>query len=576
MAFSVPWGGVTPNGKFDSGVSCKEGIKNIKTDHIKKCTMQFSKRVLCTQENSDWYSQQPLPRALLTSCALLKCFSDLLYEHVAIQGLIDEFEPPAHANLGILVCNEIPCFSDGMSDGTLYKTSACKVMSHYYPFIVRSLMQKPLFCTILQDLPTSVNLLKDWKSYNKVWHYWVYQKQTSLNIFWKNHIRSFDYIHWTGPRAPADFLSVNCLHHQCVCHCCTSHQNRDSTHGATHTNHYSNHDQSEKDSRNALGLYCDGEGADALHILRATTFFYFVLFVQLWSLAILCIHLFYCSICSTLIHHNEKPSRLCTIPTAWLMFHLRPITTLTEACCHCSCCFTLLLLHCNCANALGCWTFRIHTVTSTCAVLLICQFVATVDSLLVSCSHGNTPPAARLHHYFVNVLYGDWNCWIHTILFAITAFVLPFLLLYQINCSHCREIQDCNYSGNRLKETKVDCLLNTIVFALSFLYAHFNFLILRTCLPQCASLLFHLIRNQWQLLTISIKGILVDFFHAVAFCFQLQRQLWRFCCQEAIICSKEETTFGGQPLISNVFLVRIWNEVSSCIPQFATIGKLLR
>lgn len=555
--------------------------------------MQFSKRVLCTQENSDWYSQQPLPRALLTSCALLKCFSGLLYEHVAIQGLIDEFEPPAHANLGIFVCNEIPCFSDGMSDGTLYKTSTCQVMSHYYPFIVRSLMQKPLFRTILQDLPTSVNLLKDWKSYNKVWHYWVYQKQTSLNIFWKNHIRSFDYIHWTGPRAPADFLSVNCLHHQCVCHCCTSHQNRDSTHSATHTNHYSNHDQSEKDSRNALGLYCDGEGADALHILRTTTFFYFVLLIQLWSLAILCIHLFYCSIRSTLIRHNRKPSRLCTIPEAWIIaslsflaFHLRPNTTLAEACCHCSCCFTLLLLHCNCANALGCWTLWIHTVTSTCAVLLICQFVATMDSLLVSCFHCNTTPAACLHHYFVNVLYGDWSCWIHSIDFAITAFVLPFLLLCQVTCSHCRNNQDCNYPGNHLKET-VNCLLNTIIFAVSFLYVHFNFHILRTCLTQRASLLVHYLRNQCQLLTISINGIFVDliplyhtcclyFFHAVAFCFQRQTQLWRFYCQETTVCSKEEATFGGQPLISNVFLVGIWNEASSCISQFATIGKLLR
>lgn len=509
--------------------------------------MQFSKRVLCSQENS-WYSQQPLSRALLTSCAILKCSSDLLYAHVAIQGLTNGFEPPAHAKLGIVVCNEIPCLSDGVSDGTLYKTSACKIMSRYYPFIFRSLMQKPLFCTILQDVPTSMNLLKDWKSYNKVRHYWVYQRQMSRNIFWKNNIKSFDYIHWTGPRAPADFLSVTCLHHQCVCHCCTSHQNRGSTHGATHTNHYNNHDQSEENSGNALGLYCDGEGADTLCILSATTFFYFVLFIQLWSLAILCIHLFYCSIRSTFIHHSKKPSLLCTIPESWLiashslLFHLHPITTLEEACCHCSCCFTLLLLHCSCANALGCWTFWIRTVnnaiTSTCAVLLICQFVASMNSCLVSCYHCNTPPAAaHLHYYFVNVLYGDQSCWIHTIGFAITAFVLPFILY--------------------------------------------------TCSTQCASLLFHYIQSQCQLLTNSINGQLADFiplyhtcclyfFNAAAFCFQLQRQQWMFFWQKAIICSKEEATFGGQPLISNDFLVRIWNDVSSCISQFDMIGKVLR
>ena len=548
----------------------------------------------------DWYHTYPqylLPRGFLaTPCVIFKRFSNLpsvavcrdthnsMKKNTVTLLHSAAFELAAHAHRGISVHNNMACLLGGTH----------KVMSHHYFFLSRNSMKTPHVYTMLHDVPTSMNyLLTYWRKYNEVLRYWVYPKPLFVLFHENNHLRSFDYIHWTGPRAPADFLSVNCLHHQCVCHCCTSHQNRDSTHSATLTNHYSNHDQSEKDSQNAHGFYCNGEGPDTLHILSATKFFYFVLFIQLWSLAILCIHLFYCSIRSTLIRHNRKPSRLCTIPEAWIIaslsflaFHLRPNTTLAEACCHCSCCFTLLLLHCNFANALGCWTLWIHTVTSTCAVLLICQFVATMDSLLVSCFHCNTTPAACLHHYFVNVLYKDWSCWIHSIDFAITAFVLPFLLLCQVTCSHCRNNQDCNYPGNHLKET-VNCLLNTIIFAVSFLYVHFNFHILRTCLTQRASLLVHYLRNQCQLLTISINGILVSliplyhtcclyFFHAVAFCFQRQTQLWRFYCQETTVCSKEEATFGGQPLISNVFLVGIWNEVSSCISQFATIGKLLR
>lgn len=565
--------------------------------------MQFLKMVDTTVV-LDWFHTYPqylLPRGLLaTPCAIFESFSNLLSvvvcrdTHNSIKKNTGAFlhsaafELAAHAHRGISVRNNMACLFGGTYEA----------MSHHYSFLAHNSMKTPHVYTMLHDVPTSMNFLLTYRrEYNQVLHYWVYQKPLFVLIY---HHRSFDYIHWTGPRAPADFLSVTCLHHQCVCHCCTSHQNRGSTHGATHTNHYNNHDQSEEDSGNALCLYCDGEGADTLSIRSATKFFYFVLFIQLWSLAILCIHLFYCSIRSTLIHHNRKPYQLRTVPAAWLvltsfsflMFHLRPITTLAKACCHCSCCFTLLLLHCNCVNALGYWTFSIHTVniaiTSTCAALLISQFVASMDSCLVSCYHCNTlPAAAHLHHYFVNVLYGDWSCWIHSICFAITAFVLPFLL-YQLNCSHysTRTNQDCNYSGNRLKEAKVDCLLNTITFSVSFLCAHCKFHTLCTSLTQCTNLLFHYIKNQCQLLTSSVNDQLADLiplwhicclycFHAVAFCYQLQTHLWRCYCQEAIVCSKDEATFAGQPLISNIFM-RIWNDVSSCISQVSTIGKLLR
>ena len=505
---------VSPNGKFYSDVSLKKSVANIKIIKIsgllKKFTMQFRKMVDTTVV-LDWYYTFPqylLPRGLLdTPCVILKSFSNL--QSVAVcrdtHNSMEKdtvtllhsaaFELAADAHCAISVRNYMACLLGGTRE----------VMSHHYSFFARKSMKTPRVYTMLHDVPTSMNfLLTYWKKYND----WVYPKPLFVLIHENSHHRSFHYIHWTGPRAPADFLSVNCLHHQCVCHCCTSHQNRDSTHSTTHTNHYSNHDQLEEDSRNAFGLYCDGEGADTLRILSATKVLYLVLSMQLWSLAILCIHLFYCSIRSTLMRYDKKPSRL-SIPEAWfiarlsfLMFQQR-FPTLTEACCHCSCCFTLMLLHCNCTNALGCWTFWIYTITSTCAVLLICQFVATVDSLLVSCSHCNTPPAARLHHYFANVIYEDWSCWIHSIIFAITAFNRPFLLV------------------------------------------------------------FHYIQNRCQLLTNSINGILADliplchicclyFFHAVTFCYQLE------------------------PLISNVFPVRIWNDVSPCISQFATIGKLLR
>lgn len=593
---------------------------------MKKCTTQFIKMVW-TQAVSDWCHAHPQvsqPRALLASCAIFKHASGLLYvpikrathtlsmKKTTVDRCIVKLSAVAALTTdGISACSKGPFPFGGMADGTLHEpsarkvmfhycpfidlslkkeprncillqdvpttvnmekywkkykvlpnwsyskplsrhillnnhirsfthwtvSSACEVMLRYYPFTDHNLLKKPYFCTILQDLPATIHLQKHWKSYNRVLYFWAYPKSLPVHYLWNNHIRSFNYIHWTGPSTPADFLSVNCLHHQCIRHCCTSHKNRGSKHSAIHINNNNYHDWPEVNSQNFLGLLYNGQGTDNLHMVNVPKIPYFVLFMASE-------YLFHCSTRIVQLHHDHDntPSRLWTTTwhstiLAFALFLLSTMATLSVFCCHCSTCFTLLLLHRDCENALGYWNWWIHALTcginsAIYAVQLFCQSIATVDSFTVNCYHHST-------------------------------------------CS----ILESNHPGSYLNQSKVDCLLVTIITVALFFSLQTNWKsdTLCTNLTQWAVQVLYILQNQCKNLIHCINTIALDvlaLFHSnhfyiycvVSFQCRLQIHAVTFQLQEQLLSA---TVYSILESVSNGFLL--------CSTLVAPIiGKIIR